>query len=32
VWTWEIPIYFFVGDLGGMSAVIALGALLFHHH
>jgi hypothetical protein len=30
VWTWEIPIYFFVGGLGGMSAVIALGALLFH--
>lgn len=31
IWTWEIPIYFFVGGLGGMSAVIALGALLFHH-
>jgi formate-dependent nitrite reductase membrane component NrfD len=31
VWTWEIPIYFFGGGLGGMSAVIALGALLFHH-
>src|SRR4030095_9212876 len=31
VWTWEIPIYFFVGGLGGMSAVIALGAMLFHH-
>src|SRR6266705_580793 len=31
VWTWEIPIYFFVGGLGGMSAVIALNALLFHH-
>jgi len=30
VWTWEIPIYFFVGGLGGMSAVIALGAMLFH--
>ena len=30
VWTWEIPIYFFVGGLGGMSAVIALGATLFH--
>jgi Polysulphide reductase, NrfD len=29
VWTWEIPIYFFVGGLGGMSAVIALGAALF---
>ena len=31
VWTWEIPIYFFVGGLGGMSAVIALGAAIFHH-
>ena len=31
VWTWEIPIYFFVGGLGGMSAVIALAALLFHY-
>jgi formate-dependent nitrite reductase membrane component NrfD len=31
VWTWEIPIYFFVGGLGGMSAVIAFGAVLFHH-
>ena len=31
VWTWEIPIYFFVGGLGGMSAVIAFNALLFHH-
>jgi hypothetical protein len=31
VWTWEIPIYFFVGGAGGMSAVIALGALLFQH-
>src|SRR5207247_2476463 len=31
VWTWEIPIYFFVGGLSGMSAVIASVALLFHH-
>ena len=31
VWTWEIPIYFFVGGLGGMSAVIALGAAVFQH-
>jgi hypothetical protein len=30
VWTWEIPVYFFVGGLGGMSAVIAFGAALFH--
>src|ERR1051325_9504038 len=31
VWTWEIPVYFFVGGLGGMSAVIALGSMLFDH-
>ena len=31
VWTWEIPIYFFVGSTGGMAAVIALAAALFHH-
>ena len=31
VWTWQIPIYFFVGGLGGMSAVIALAAAIFHH-
>ena len=31
VWTWEIPLYFFVGGLGGMSAVIALAAALFQH-
>jgi hypothetical protein len=31
VWTWEIPVYFFVGGLGGMSSVIALGAALFQH-
>ena len=31
VWTWEIPIYFFVGGLSGMSAVIASAAVLFHH-
>jgi Polysulphide reductase, NrfD len=29
VWTWEIPLYFFVGGLGGMSAMIALGAAVF---
>lgn len=28
VWTWEIPLYFFVGGLAGMSSVIALGAYL----
>ncbi len=26
VWTWEIPLYFFVGGLAGMAGVIALGA------
>jgi hypothetical protein len=31
VWTWEIPLYFFIGGFGGMSAVIALAALSFHH-
>jgi len=31
VWTWEIPIYFFVGGLSGMSAVIGSAAFLFHH-
>ncbi len=29
VWTWEVPLYFFFGGLGGMAAVIALGCLLF---
>jgi hypothetical protein len=27
VWTWEIPLYFFIGGAGGMSAVIALASL-----
>jgi hypothetical protein len=31
VWTWQVPLYFFVGGLGGMSAVIASAAVLFHH-
>jgi hypothetical protein len=31
VWTWEVPLYFFFGGIGGMSGVIALGAVLFHH-
>jgi hypothetical protein len=31
VWTWEIPVYFFVGGLAGMSAVIALAAALFRY-
>ncbi|HEU0275239.1 MAG TPA: NrfD/PsrC family molybdoenzyme membrane anchor subunit [Candidatus Udaeobacter sp.] len=31
VWTWEIPLYFFFGGMAGMSALIALAAILFHH-
>ena len=31
VWTWEIGFYFFIGGIGGMSAVIASAAILFHH-
>jgi hypothetical protein len=31
VWTWEIPLYFFVGGAGGMAAVIASVAFTFHH-
>ncbi|MEY2439874.1 MAG: hypothetical protein QOI34_1259 [Verrucomicrobiota bacterium] len=31
VWTWEIPLYFFTGGMAGMSAVIASGAVMFHH-
>jgi len=31
VWTWQVPLYFFFGGIAGMSAVIALGAVLFHH-
>lgn len=27
VWTWEVPLYFFVGGLAGMSAVVAFAAL-----
>ena len=30
VWTWEIPLYFFLGGMAGMLAVIALGAAMFH--
>jgi formate-dependent nitrite reductase membrane component NrfD len=29
VWTWEIPIYFFVGGIAGLSASLALIAQLF---
>lgn len=28
VWTWEVPLYFFVGGVSGSSAVIAAGAEL----
>ena len=31
VWTWEIPIYLFIGGLSGMAAVIALAAWFGHH-
>jgi hypothetical protein len=31
VWTWQVPLYFFMGGLAGMSAVIASGAIVFHH-
>lgn len=30
VWTWEIPVYFFIGGLGGMAPTIACAALLTH--
>ena len=28
-WTWQVPLYFFVGGIAGISAVIALVAHLF---
>jgi formate-dependent nitrite reductase membrane component NrfD len=28
VWTWEVPAYFFVGGIAGMSAVIAFAVLI----
>jgi hypothetical protein len=31
VWTWQVPLYFFMGGIAGMSAVIAGGAIIFHH-
>jgi Polysulphide reductase, NrfD len=30
VWTWEVPLYFFLGGVAGMSACIALAGQLFH--
>src|SRR5438034_2674352 len=32
VWTWEIPVYFFIGGLSGMAAVIALVGFIFHRN
>jgi hypothetical protein len=31
VWTWEIPVYFFIGGLAGMAALIAFMGFVFHH-
>ena len=31
VWSWEVPVYFFIGGFGGMASVIAVAALAFHH-
>lgn len=31
VWTWEIPVYFFVGGLCGMAAAVAIAATVFGH-
>jgi hypothetical protein len=31
VWTWQVPLYFFFGGIAGMSAVVASGAVIFHH-
>ena len=30
VWTWEVPLYFFVGGAAGMASCIAFVAQLFH--
>jgi hypothetical protein len=30
VWTWEVPLYFFLGGVTGMSACLALAAEIFH--
>lgn len=30
VWTWEVPLYFFLGGIAGVSACIGLGAQLSH--
>ena len=31
VWTWEIPLYFFIGGAAGMAAVIAMATLVLGH-
>lgn len=31
VWTWEIPLYFFIGGAGGMAPVLACAGLIFGH-
>lgn len=30
VWTWEVPLYFFIGGISGVSACLAFVAQLFH--
>jgi hypothetical protein len=30
MWTWEVPLYFFLGGIAGVSACIAFAAQLFH--
>src|ERR1700723_2077507 len=29
-WTWEVPLYFFLGGIAGVSAVIAFVSSIFH--
>jgi formate-dependent nitrite reductase membrane component NrfD len=29
-WTWEVPLYFFIGGISGISACIAFAAQIFH--
>src|SRR4029077_2346232 len=31
VWTWDVLLSFFFGGMAGISAVIASGAIIFHH-
>jgi Polysulphide reductase, NrfD len=30
VWTWEVPLYFFIGGISGVSSCIAFAAQMFH--